>query len=324
MPRQSSEEWRYEDLSFYIHIDYPSTSHQTSIGELEISTSNMGVTFNGLQEAYHLSGLNVHTSNAMIAIDGLETEGLDLSTSNGKISAGIIRATGNPRMHTSNGMIECRDCCASKISDRVGRWDIVTSNGRVEGNFCAKEYISIKTSSGMIHGEFEAPKVGLKTSNGQIQGKISGIEEGGLDVTTSSGAIAVTVDFLEQGKRLVEIPMTVSTSNGLLDVDILNLPTNIVLDTRLRTSNARLIFKGHPHFQGDFSFATSSYESVTFDTLDSLPGEETRKVDIGWSKAPRSTVSGSVARQGVKKGDKTAAWGRIIGETSNGSLRARV
>lgn len=289
----------------------------------------MGVTFTGLQDSYNLTALDVHTSNSKILIDGLVTGRLDLSTTNGKISAGTLITQGIPKLSTSNGAIECGNCCASKYSDRVVRWDLSTSNGRVDGNFCAKESIAIKTSSGTITGDFDAPNVKLKSSNGMIQGKVSGIQEGGADVETSSGSILLTVDFPEQGKGLVNIPMTISTSNGVLDVNILNLPKNVILDAKLHTSNSRFMFRGHPHFQGEFAFSTSSFESVVFETLDPLDGEERRELNLGKVNIPpwggsQSKISGTVANKGVKKGDKNAPWGKIVGETSNGSMKVYV
>jgi hypothetical protein len=282
--------------------------------------------------SYTFSSIDYRTTNAGITIDGLNASSLRCSTTNGSILAKRLSGLTTATLRTTNGGIECPDCCDPLFGRRPIAWDVWTSNGGVTGRFCATEQIGVTTSSGAIEGEFDAPLVRLATTNARVKAVVSGLSEGGADVSTTSGAVDVAFDIPDQSAAAV-VPLKVITTNGYLSAHLVSLPRNVSLSARLGTSNAQLKWQGHPHYQGSFAFSTSPHGGggggVSVDALSPLKGETKRDLAITdvvkrpWGDGS-SFVRGTVARHGENKGDKGVAWGDIVGDTSNADVEAHV
>lgn len=310
----------YRDVSFLVHIDYPAGHKPGRIGALEIHSQNMGMGLAALPYAF--TDVDLRTSNGAVTIEDLVADSLGVQSSNGRIDVQRVVVAGTPTLKTTNGAIHCADCCP-KRSERVDRWDLHTSNGAISGHYCARDAIDVQTSSGSISGTYEAPAVRAKTSNGRIEGNFLGIQAGGLDLHTSSGSVTAGIEIVEddKGKHDTQrVPVSVSTSNGAVDVQLLDLPLDTFLDAKVTTTSGSLHFTGHPHFQGDFKLSTSN-GALVFDTLKSLPGEPERKISTVRVPAPgNKLIAGDIKRKGETRAPEKL--GSIIAHTSNSQLRA--
>jgi hypothetical protein len=332
--------WQSDDITFHVQIDYPSpsSSDPMALPSLSLDTLNMDISTTDLIPSYTFSTIDYRTTNGGVTLDGLNTSSLRVRTSNASILAKLLRGlTSTPMLRTSNGRIDCPNCWDPQSGRHPIAWDVSTSNGGVSGRFYATKQIGVRTTSGTIEGEFQAPLVRLFTVNARIKAVVGGLGEGGAEVTSANGAIDVTFDIPEQSssgankeKKPVKVPLKVSTTNGYLSAHLRSLPDNVSLSARLHSANGPLRWQGHSHYQGSFSFSTSPFVGgVSLDALKHPYGEAERKLsvtEIGkqpWTIQP-STIRGTVARQGEKKGDKSVSWGNIVGETSNGNVKASV
>jgi hypothetical protein len=96
---------------------------------------------------------------------------------------------------------------------------IQTSNGPLVVEKVYAENILGITSNGEITGETEATVASLATSNGRIQLVIPSTASGDYDLTTSNGAISLTLSASPQ----VGYDLDLSTSNGNIDIDLSDL-----------------------------------------------------------------------------------------------------
>jgi hypothetical protein len=295
----------------------------------------MDISTTDLAPSYTFSTIDYRTANGAITLNGLNTSSLRVTTSNASINAKQLRGlTSTPALHTTNGRIDCGDCC-DPLSDRLPiAWDVSTSNAGVSGKFCATKEVVVRTTSGKIEGEFVAPSVRLGTGNANIKAVVSGLREGGAEVTTTNGPIEVAFDIPEQSssteRKPATVPLKVSTTNGHLSAKLVSLPHDVAVSARLRTSNSDLTWRGHPNYQGSFTFTTSPYVGgVSLDALKPLEGAAERDLaltEVGkqpWGGKPTS-IRGTVSRSGRRKGDNGAGWGDIFGETSNGDMKIDV
>ena len=126
---------------------------------------------------------SVSHDSASIVIRAANLDGVQVSTSNGRISVGAF--AGPAKLETSNGSIE--------LTDYAGPIDARSSNGAI-------------IASGVM-----AP-VAADTSNGRIEITLAPQAEGNLDLDTSNGPVLVTLGERWQGT------VTAETSNGTIDL----------------------------------------------------------------------------------------------------------
>ena len=155
---------------------------------------------------------------------------LELESSNGAMSLEDIMG-GEIRLDTSNGAFAFENVYAESINAE-------TSNGAISGDFEAPDaYIS--TSNGAIDLTLPCTVTGeytLRTSNGQVDLKVSSSSDVGYDVdaSTSNGVVSFGLPNLDYSVnqrtskeartegfegREIQITLDVSSSNGDIDVD---------------------------------------------------------------------------------------------------------
>jgi hypothetical protein len=155
---------------------------------------------------------------------------LELESSNGEISLSDV-AGGEMQLYTSNGAFSLNNVYTESIHAE-------TSNGAISGDLEAPDaYFS--TSNGAIDITLPCTTTGeyfLRTSNGQVDLRVSSSSDVGydLDSSTSNGAINIDLPNLEysvdrrtskeartlgfEGKE-VQITIDVRSSNGDMDID---------------------------------------------------------------------------------------------------------
>ncbi len=154
---------------------------------------------------------------------------LDLGSSNGAIYLNDVTG-GTFRMETSNGQLVFDNVYAESIAG-------TTSNGRVEGNFEARDVV-ITTSNARIDLSIPCTitsEYDLETTNGNIKLAVSSSTEVGydLDLSTSNGDVEINLSDLTYTQnqktskkaqtegfisKVVQITIEASTSNGNIDV----------------------------------------------------------------------------------------------------------
>ena len=106
--------------------------------------------------------------------------------------------------------------------------NVVTSNGKLIFENVYAESLTGETSNGLIEGNFEANQAVLSTSNGNIGFTIPCTISGEYDLSTSNGAIELTVSHSEQ----VGYDLDLSTSNGNININLSNLNYSENQETR--------------------------------------------------------------------------------------------
>ena len=128
--------------------------------------------------------------------------GLDLQTSNGKLSA--AGCLGRAELHTSNGAID--------LTDHQGPAVAETSNGSVTLTGVWGP-VDARSKNGKIHVVGATDAVSARTSNGSVHVEFDPASLGPVDVQTSNGAIELAIGPVFAGKLLLE------TSNGSIQVE---------------------------------------------------------------------------------------------------------
>ncbi len=128
----------------------------------------------------------VRTSNGEIDLNGTRGPS-ELSTTNGKIE--VENVEGNIEAYSTNGTIEIE---------------------KVNG------FVTAKTTNGKIRVKSESIKE-LKTTNGNIDAEMKGIEEGVTGIRTTNGSI--TIGLPASLNSVIEL----STTNGGIDLDDITL-----------------------------------------------------------------------------------------------------
>lgn len=93
-------------------------------------------------------------------------------------------------------------------------------------------------------------------SNGRIDGAFNVSES--LRLESSNGPIKADISLIAGGSEQKEITVTGRTSNGYVDLDYLQQPTNVVLLSSAKTSNGDAKVRHQPAFEGDFSVCSSA------------------------------------------------------------------
>ena len=129
--------------------------------------------------------------------------GLDLRTSNGRLSAEGLNCWGAATLKTSNGSLRLKDFSAKTLQ-------AATSNGSLTlQKVRAARTLSAATSNGKITAQdVSAPEMlSLHTSNGGIE--VDGLSGGALELASSNGAIRGRLPG-----RLADYTVRSATSNG--------------------------------------------------------------------------------------------------------------
>ncbi len=185
-----------ENVTIYI----PENAHT----DLRLVTSNSTISVNGFKNAESTSLLVCSTSNGAINLTDVEIGGAaQLKSSNGRINARSLRAA-TLTADTSNGQISIEDAALS------GRCDLETSNGRVILKNVKCESINAETNNGRINvSGIGAASIVLKSSNGDIEGTVSGrYEDYRISTHTSNGSRK------PENKDSGKYSLDVRTSNG--------------------------------------------------------------------------------------------------------------
>lgn len=154
--------------------------------------------------------LNIETSNARINVeDVMLKENCLFHSSNGRIELSSVSGDAVMELETSNGKVILSDVKGKEI-------EADTSNGSVElYNVEAKE-LGVDTSNASIKlgGTILSDDIDLETSNGKVEGMITG-RESDYEITskTSNGNNSLPEDRSGGTKKL-----RVKTSNGRIDV----------------------------------------------------------------------------------------------------------
>lgn len=143
----------------------------------------IAVEFPAREPVVILGGHSYSSDSASIVVRASNLDGVEVSTSNGRISVGAF--AGPAKLETSNGSIE--------LTDYAGPIDARSSNGAI-------------IASGVM-----APVI-ADTSNGRIEITLAPQAEGNLDLETSNGPVLVTLGERWQGT------VTADTSNGTIDL----------------------------------------------------------------------------------------------------------
>jgi hypothetical protein len=140
---------------------------------------------------------------------------LELESSNGKISLSDV-VGGEMQLYTSNGAIS--------LSDVVGgEMQLYTSNGAFSFDNVYAEFIHADTSNGKISGDLEAPDAYISTSNGEIYLTLPCTTTGEYFLRTSNGQ----VDLRVSSSSDVGYDLDSSTSNGAINIDLPNLEYSV-------------------------------------------------------------------------------------------------
>jgi hypothetical protein len=258
------------------------------------------------------------TSNGKIHIPSLSARELYLRSTNAGILVDRVRGgLAQGFIETTNGVISCADCCPSAKDERPKSWNLVTSNSGIAGNFCAKDFIRVRTSTGAVAADFEAPSVDIRTTNGKVVGKYRGIREW-LSVGSTNGMMDVEIGFWDDAQdslvlagkeKIRHIPIVIETTNSHVDVTLENLPINIEVDAHVETTNGQINFYGHEHFQGEFEATTSSFSHIILENLNKV-----RQWSVRFAKGyARGTI-----------GEKGGVWGKISLETTNSNIKGAI
>ena len=195
---------RDENVTIYI----PENAHT----DLKLVTSNSVISVNGFKNAESTSPLVCSTSNGAINLTDVELGGeARLKSSNGRINVSSLRAaslTGD----TSNGQIAIENAAIS------GRCDLETSNGRVILKNVKSESINAETNNGRINiSGISAESIVLKSSNGDIEGTVSGrYEDYRISTHTSNGTRK------PENKDSGKYTLDARTSNGDIELSFDN------------------------------------------------------------------------------------------------------
>jgi hypothetical protein len=134
----------------------------------------------------------------------------------------------NLDLESSNGGIFLADIEGGIIQ-------LKTSNGVLDLDRVYAESISGLSSNGRIIGEIEASNTILSTSNGRIDIILPCTRSGNYDLSTSNGAGILTLSSSSQ----IGYDLDLSTSNGDIDIDLLDLSYTIDEETnkKVKTIN---------------------------------------------------------------------------------------
>ena len=142
-------------------------------------------------------------------------------SSNGRISIDNVESAA--RLRTSNGAV--------RVANTKGAIEVETSNGAVElmGNSGA---VSVRTSNGQIRADDVRGALTAVTSNASVTARIAEPEAGRpISVTTSNGAVNITVASLRDNA------VTATTSNSSITV---RLPSSVGVQLKASTSNSSI------------------------------------------------------------------------------------
>jgi DUF4097 and DUF4098 domain-containing protein YvlB len=148
--------------------------------------------------------LSVKNSNGPIAVSNIKAKTIDLSTSNGKITADAVTVSAKFTTASSNGNLLLSKVTASE--------DIAcnTSSGRISLDQVEGGAISLKTSNGgvVLKSVVSNKNILIKSSNGSVDFDSIRFATG-LDCHTSNGSIKGTLPG-----KLADYAITSKTSNG--------------------------------------------------------------------------------------------------------------
>ena len=182
------------DLSFWSWLKCRTSNSHIRLerlkaqGDLTAKTSNSSCTLEGLQVK---GNLQANTSNGHLAAHEIQAAAITLMTSNASVSARQLKASGPITLESRNGRLEAETVKSDQLLS------MQTSNAR----------ISVQAVS--------SPDIRLITSNGKVEGSISGTP-GDYSVTshTSNGRDSLSGHPFHGSKRL-----EVKTSNDKIQLE---------------------------------------------------------------------------------------------------------
>ena len=175
--------------------------------DLTAETKNGSITAEGL---HALCRVSLTTSNSRIALTDVRCKFLDLKTSNGRIVLRDVQGKTGVNGKTSNGGIEGEQLISG------GEISLATSNGSIRVGCQAQGMVQLITANGSIHASIpESRGITLRTSNASIRGQLPGpLSRWQIDSSTSNGRNSLPRH--QEG----ELPLSVHTSNGNIDLEI--------------------------------------------------------------------------------------------------------
>lgn len=321
-------------ISFNIYFIFPTAKSGETIelNTLRLRGMNMGIEIGEVAKAITWKKIDWETSNGSVRGHVLAADKIDITSSNAAVVFEDMATIQPLNIRTTNGKIHV-NTCSSKSQPNVVEYH--TSNAAISGNVCARKQIILKTTSGALEVNCDAPSIDARTTNDHIQGQFKGLkglerEANGLWLETSNGRVDVGISVADDDKKKSDggsldidvMPLTVKSTNAALDVNLINLPVASQLEATISTSNSKINFHGSPNFQGDFQASSSSYAPILVDVTPPSDKSGKRDIDITYSK--NGYAAGSVYRRGEVKGRKGVVWGRLDISTTNSGLYARI
>ncbi|GAA6044335.1 hypothetical protein JCM8097_002329 [Rhodosporidiobolus ruineniae] len=233
---------------------------------------------------------------------------------------------------------------------------IVTANGEITGRFSAKKDIALTNTFAKIDVEVEAP-LGCQVSgqNSPVSGKFRVGKE--LKISTTHFRIDASVRLLpppssslpssappplsRTSTSTTDVPPTfeeavgssssfspsnvvqvaVETAGAAIQLDYLEQPEGVVLESRAKSSGGGGVSVTHPSgWEGSFSATASLAHSASFVSPASLGGLGGRQRKVSFDIQKRSEVAGSIAYEGEVEGRRMS---RSVVETE-GSAEIKV
>ncbi|KAK0495084.1 hypothetical protein EDD18DRAFT_1173857 [Armillaria luteobubalina] len=196
---------------------------------------------------------------------------------------------------------------------------IVTSNAPIQINSLDAVGADVHTTNAPIQGRFVASgSLVLKTSNAPIR---VDVDLGDMDTTKSTLELTTSNNIIEGGIKLFSPSSDVSarTSNGPLQIKVLESPVDSKVKLDARTSNAFAEVGLPPTYEGSYSLSTSHMQ----------PSLRVGEMADPAGRGRRRTVKQNTVRRGETIGEvywdeRNRGRGTVLVRSSNGPISLKL
>ncbi|KAK0226557.1 hypothetical protein IW262DRAFT_1457799 [Armillaria fumosa] len=196
---------------------------------------------------------------------------------------------------------------------------IVTSNAPIQINSLDAVGVDVHTTNAPIQGHFVASgSLVLKTSNAPIR---VDVDLGDMDATKSTLELTTSNNIIEAGIKLFSPSSDVSarTSNGPLQIKVLESPVDSKVKLDARTSNAFAEVGLPPTYEGTYSLSTSHMQ----------PSLRVGEMADPAGRGRRRTVKQNTVRRGETVGEvywdeRNRGRGTVLVRSSNGPISLKL
>ncbi|KAK0196019.1 hypothetical protein F5146DRAFT_924767 [Armillaria mellea] len=200
-----------------------------------------------------------------------------------------------------------------------GKISLKGSNMPIQAEASATSCADVHTTNAPIQGCFAASgSLVLKTSNGPIR---VDVDLGDMDATKSTLELTTSNNNIEAGIRLFSPSSDVSarTSNGPLQIKVLESPVDSKVKLDARTSNAFGEVWLPPTYEGTYSLSTSHMQPTLRVGEMSDPAERGRRRTVKQNTVRRGETVGEVYWDEHNRGR-----GTVLVRSSNGPLSLKL